>query len=626
MATRTYGLSGSGMDIDQMVKDLMKARRASYDKVVQQKTQIEWQKDDYNTVYTLVQNFRNNDLYNFNKQTVLSPKLVSSTNDAVVSATANGSAVNIEHTITVSRLAEGVKMTSSGSVTPAGKSKGSLTEQFDIPVGSTLDFTINGKNIKVDVTDTTSINDVVSSINQAGAGVKASYDATLDRFFLYTDKTGAAAVVNFNGSTSDGMNFLFNSLKLGNYSSGLNSLGSVSRTTFSSADYNNKTMQDLVGGGFQLNYTTDGGAPQTIDILATDTIKGVLDKINDKLGDGAATYDEASGRITIKSVDIDHAYTLDGADATGKAFLQNSLGLVPLVQNGKDAAINLDGVDLTQSANTFSISGVTYNLKSVSLTDPGTGAAISTTINVKADIEKTIDTIQSFVDTYNSLLNVINKTVNETRYRDYLPLTDDQKSAMKDSEITAWENKARSGLLHNDATLAGMVNTMRRNITSPISGLSGKYTTASSIGIRTGSYIDDDGNLTSEYDNGGKLYVDEADLRKALEEDPDAVYKIFGTIGDTTDKSGVANRLNDQLGKVLTQLSTQAGYPSSTDTSSVLAKRLVDYNKRINDMSDQLDMIQDRYYKQFDAMEQAIAQMNKQSAWLSNQLGSGSGS
>jgi flagellar hook-associated protein 2 len=624
MVMRTYGLSGSGMDIDALVKDLMKARQARYDKVSQQKIQLEWKKEDYNALYTITQNFRNTDLASFRKQSNLSPKLVSSTNDAVVSATANGSAANIEHSIVVKQLAAGVKMTSSANITPEGNYKGSLTAQFGIAAGTTLDFTINGKNIKVNVTDTTTINDVVSGINQAGAGVKASYDATLDRFFLYTDKTGAAATVNFNGTTDGGMDFLFNTLKLGGYSAGMSTLGSVSRNswTWTTNDADTKPLSELLGvsGAITLNYT-DNGTPGTINIDASDTLSAALGKINAALGAGAATYDETTGRITIKAVDPDRAYTLDGADDASKAFLRDTLGLVAMVQNGHDAAINLDGVDLTQTANTFTVSGVTYNLKSVSLTNPDTGSLIPTSVNVKADIEKTIDAVQAFVDMYNNFISVVNKELKEDRYRDYLPLSSEQKSAMKDSEITAWENKARSGLLRNDSILSMALTTMRRNISNPISGLTGKYTSASSIGVRTGSYIDDDGNLTAEYANGGKLYLDEDDLRIALDEDPDIVYKIFGNSETTT---GVAGRLNDQLDTVMKQLQTEAGYPNTTDTTSSLAKRLQNYNKQLSSMSDQLEMMQDRYYRQFDAMEAALAQLNQQSAWLSQQFGGGS--
>lgn len=181
MGIRTYGLSGSGMDIDQMVKDAMKAQQARYDKVQQQKTQTEWKKADYNTIYTMVNDFRNNVLGNFRMQSTLAPKQVTSSNDAVVTATANGAAANIDHSLVVKQLATGVKLTSSGSIT-TGSSKFYLKEQFGLDSGK-LDFTINGKKISIDVDDDTTINNVVSKINSAGAGVQATYDAELDRFF-----------------------------------------------------------------------------------------------------------------------------------------------------------------------------------------------------------------------------------------------------------------------------------------------------------------------------------------------------------------------------------------------------------------------------------------------------------
>lgn len=621
MAMRTYGLSGSGMDVDQMVKDLMKARRATYDKVWQQKTQVEWKKKDYNSIYTLVEDFRNKTLYDFRKQSALSPKQVASTNDAVVSATANGAAVNVEHSIVVNQLADGVKLTSSGSITPIGNYKGTLKDQFGIDPATTssIDLKLNNKDIKIAINDDTTLNDVVTQINQAGAGVKASYDATLDRFFLYSENTGATSSVNFNGTSDKGMDFLFNTLKLGNFSSGLNSLGMVSSNTVADSSAALSTLG--VTSALTFNVTTDGGAVNTITVNPTDTVQGLLDAINTKLGAGTASYDAATKRITIKSADINHAYTLDGADAASKAFLTDTLGMTQLVQNGHDAEVTLDGVNLRQASNTFTISGVTYNLKSKSLTNPDTGSLMPITVAVKPDIEKTIDTVQSFADMYNAMVTTINNELRENRNRDYMPLTDAQKSDMKDSDIASYTNLAKSGMLRNDSTLSSLLNNMRLNFSTPIKGLTGKYTSASSIGIETGKYVDDNGNISSEASNGGKIYIDEDELREALEADPDAVYKIFGTDGDSRDSKGVADRLYDQMYDTMSQLKTLSGYPNAVDTSSVLAKQLTDYNERLNSMTDQLEMIQERYYRQFDAMETAINRMNSQSSWLSQQLG-----
>lgn len=616
MVMRTYGLSGSGMDIDQMVKDLMKARRASYDKVWQKKVQTEWKKQDVNTIYTLSEDFRNKTIADFRKQGNLSPKQVTSTNETVASATANGDAANVSHSLTVQQLADGIKLSSSGSITDtaSGKTKGTLAQQFGIAAGSSFDLTINGK--KVTVTDTMTLNEVVSSINKAGADVKANYDTTLDRFYLYSNKTGSAAVVNFNGTSDQGLDFLFNDLKIGTTGSNLSTIGMTSQNTFSDGT---ATVGDAFGisSAFTLNVSKNGvAAPVAID--PTDTIEDMLGKIEAKLGAGSATLDAATGRITIKAVDINNGWSIEGADATGQDFLSNKLGMKQLVQNGQDAVINLDGVTLRQGSNSFTVSNVTYTLKSTSFLD-SSNQPIPTNISIQPDIDKAISNVQNFVDSYNTYITLLQQELTENKYSDFAPLTDAQKADMKDSDIKAWEDKAKSGSLRRDPILTKLVADMRMSFSNPIKGLTGKYQSATDIGITTGKYFDDDGNLTTESSSGGKMYVDEDTLRKALEEDPDIVFKIFGTPGDTQNTEGVGNRLYDQMYTALNTLKTEAGTPNVTDTTSNMAKSIASYTDQLDRMNDQLSQIEDRYYKQFDAMETALSNMNKQSAWLTQQ-------
>lgn len=613
MAIRTYGLSGSGMDVDQLVKDLMKAQRTRYEKVQQQKTQAEWKKKDYNTIYSLVDDFRNNTLKDFRLQSTLSPKQVVSSNDAVVTAVANGEASNIEHSLVVKQLADGVKYTSGGNIT-TGSSKNTLKEQF-AGLGDSVEFTINGKKISIDSTDSSTINSVVQKINNAGAGVKASYDATLDRFFLYTESTGANAQINFTGTDSEGLDFLFNKLKLGSYDSDINQVGVVSKNTVDGSTA-------VAAGSGELKVTVNGTEHViTLGDSDTDTIGKVIDKLNTVLG-AEGTAELVDGRITVKSQGIDNIVTLDG-DTGGQSFLKDTLGLTQLMQHGQNTRFTIDGVDLDQPSNTFTISGVTYTLKGVS-TKAADGTYNSTNVSIKADNDKTIATIKSFIDDYNALIDVVNKEINEERYRDFTPLTDEQKAEMKDSEITAWEAKAKSGMLRRDSILSSMLSDMRLNFVNAIKGVTGEYNSASSLGINTGSYVDDNGVVTSAVSNGGKIQIDEDELRKALEADPDIAYKIFGTLGDDTASKGVASRLYDQMSEVMSQLQTEAGKPNLTDTSSNIAKSLTNYNKRLTSLNSQLEMMEARYYKQFNAMETAISRMNQQSSWLSQQLGNNS--
>lgn len=616
MVMRTYGLSGSGMDVDQMVKDLMKARRASYDKVWQKKTQVEWKKQDLNTIYTLAEDFRNKTLADFKKQTNLSPKQVTSSNETVASATANADAANVSHSLIVQQLADGVKLSSSGSITAGGKTKETLAKQFGIAEDAEFNLKINGKTIAV--TGNMSLNEVVSKINNAGADVKANYDATLDRFYLYSNKTGSTAAINFEGTSDTGIDFLFNKLKMGSTSDNLSTIGMTSQNTFSNGSATIGTTFGI-GSDFVLNIGKNG-VNTPITITSADTIDSMLGKINGQLGAGAATLDSTTGRITIKAVDINNGWSIAGADNTGTDFLSNKLGMKQLVQNGQDAIINLDGVALRQNSNTFSVSGVTYTLKSTSFVDSANNP-IPTSIGVQPDIDKTIANVQSFVDSYNSFMALIQKELKEDKYSDYGPLTDAQKADMKDSEIKAWEEKAKSGTLRRDPILTQMATNLRTSFSDSIKGLTGKYQSAIDIGIGTGKYFDDDGKITTEASNGGKIYVDEDDLRKALEADPDIVFKIFGTPGDTEGSTGVANRLYDQMQASLSRLKTEAGTPNVTDTKSNMAKSIADYKDQLYDMNSRLAQVEARYYKQFDAMETALSNLSKQSAWLSQQLG-----
>jgi flagellar hook-associated protein 2 len=531
---RTYGLSGSGVDVDEEVKKMMKAKRSTYDKLWQKKTQMEWRKTGYNTIYSLTSDFRNNTLNSFKSSATLDPKLVTSSNDSVVSATATADAANVSHTLAVSQMASGVTLTSNvvapaTGITTGTKYPTTLINQFGMADGDNIDFTINGKNIKLTVTTATTINNVVSAINNSGAGVKANYDETLDRFFLYSNDVGASSKIDFSGSVAG--NFLESKLML---------------------DTNN--------------------------------------------------------------------------DADGTA----------IINNGKDAIINLDGVALTQSKNTFSISGVNYTLKAASPKDAANNL-IPTTLTVAADIEKTIANVKAFVEDYNTYLSALNKEYTADYNRDYLPLTDDQKSSMKDADITAWQNKAKSGLLRRDPILDTVMQGMRSATMTPVKGVVGEFNTLASIGISTGKYIDSNGNINTESGNGGKLYVDEEKLRNVLKNgltvtqpngtqkyiaaDPDAVYKIFGNYAPKDNASnGVANRLYQQLDDNLKTLQEKAGIPDKTDTKSTLYNELKVYNDKLNTMQDSLKNAEDMYYKQFNAMETALSKISQQSSWLTQQL------
>ena len=698
-----YGLSGSGMDIDALVKSLMKAPQLKYDSLQQKETLLEWKKADYNTMYTSINSFRSTTVFNNKLQSTLMPKKVTSSDDTKVSVTANADAGNVNHSVNVTQLATGVTETSSSTITATGNSKDTIATQFGLTgTAATTIFKVKINDKEISVDPSKSINEFASQVNSAGANVKLNYDATLDRVFLYTTNSGASSKLDFTGSDATGADFLTKKLKLNTvmtigatgavstanlgldatkaplstqfaglpatFNLDINGTGVAINTAtdtigtlltkikaagLTDAQYDSATgkinltgtsdfsLSDADGlafltnnlklptgstldaassgdialdplkatlanqfsgltGSFNLKLT-NGGVSSTLVIDTTNkSLQDIMTSINAAGVNASATYDATSGKFTLKAT----SGTLDltGSDTAAFDFLNNNLNLWQNAQQGQDAKFVLDGASLTQTSNNFSISGVTYNLKS-------TGTV---SVNITSDTDKIVANVKSFIADYNANLDKMNTAINATRYSTYLPLTPDQRTSMKDTEITAWELKAKSGLLRNDSILKNLVSTMRSDLSTAVSGLTGDYTSASSLGITTGGYQE-----------GGKLYLNETKLNVALQADPEIVSKIFSTHtdGNTHAQDGIAVRLYDTLKAASDKIVTEAGATSSTtyDTKSNVAIQIAIYQASMTTQNTKMTALQTSYYTKFNAMEVALSKLNQQSTWLSQQ-------
>lgn len=285
------------------------------------------------------------------------------------------------------------------------------------------------------------------------------------------------------------------------------------------------------------------------------------------------------------------ASSFDTASATPGSFMKAA-------SNG---SVTFDGITVDNlTSNKTTINGLTLNL-----VETGTS-----TITVQADPTKTFDKIKGFIDKYNETIADIEKQLVEKRYPDFQPLSAEQKKDMTDNEIELWEEKARSGLLRNDPILRSAIQELRRSFTSPVEGMpAGSISMLSQIGINTGTWSE-----------GGKLFIDEDKLKKALTDKPDQVMALFTNRVD--DKNvGVGGRVYDALNNVVKKLSDKAGSPSSLVDNSQITKYIKQMDEEISRWQTRLEKIEDRYWKQFTAMEKAISQMNSQSSWISQSLG-----
>lgn len=377
---------------------------------------------------------------------------------------------------------------------------------------------------------------------------------------------------------------------------------SESKLTSSSADATLTTkIGDLSTSTGAANYTVTING-KSLTFSSDTTIDNVINTIStDADMKVNASFDEVSGKFSITS----KAYGTNLTDGSGT--LKTLLGM-GTIQNATAGTVKIstDGglsfKEFTTNNNSLTVNGVTLTLLS---TNTSTDLA---KIQTQTDPAKAIDTIKNFVQNYNDLLNTFGSKVKEEKYRDYLPLTDEQKKDMKENDITLWEQKAKSGLLKNDNILSSAVSSMRSVITGSLGDLS-------AIGITTGQY----------YENG-KIYINEEKLKVALQSDPQKVMNIFqGSANGAT--PGIYSKISDEMNGTLDLLAKKAGtskYSSDVNsifkTESIMGKQLVDYNKRISDMKNRLNDMESRYYKQFSAMEEAMNKYQSQSSSLTGLL------
>ncbi|TWT03675.1 flagellar filament capping protein FliD [Planomicrobium sp. CPCC 101079] len=393
-----------------------------------------------------------------------------------------------------------------------------------------------------------------------------------------------------------------------------------------------------VAGKIKISGTTD-----LVEIKADMTFADVAKKLQDatagKTPELRASFDNTTSRffISTKAMGENQNFSLEFLDSAGTGA--NTALAQKVINNGNETtfststttanefmtkatngAVEFNGIEVNNlTSNKTTINGLTLNLvKAATTTVPAVPPATepttepsTITVTVQSDSTKTFDTIKNFVTKYNEAIAEIEKQLVEKRYPDFQPLSDEQKKDMSDNEIELWEEKAKSGLLRNDPILKSAIQNLRNAFMNPVEGIDkNNINVLSEIGISTGSYSE-----------GGKLFIDEDLLKEKLNSNPDEVMNLFtNKVGDRS--VGVGARVYEELNNVIKNLSERAGSPASSVDNSTISKKIKQMNEEITRWQDRLVTIEDRYWRQFTAMEKAMSQMNSQSTWMQqNMLG-----
>ena len=208
-----YGLSGSGLDIESMVKVGMMSKQNDYNKMQQKLTTQTWTKEAFNTVYADLATYNYSTLSQYKMQSTMNAMGATSSNASAVTVSANGAAAAMTHTVNVTSMASNAylltgdeKISRAADTADQKSSSIYLSDVIDVSDWgdeNALSFTIgDGTNqatvklTKADIVDNRqTLYDLASAITNAkttsgeALNLTASYDATNDAFSIY-NKTG----------------------------------------------------------------------------------------------------------------------------------------------------------------------------------------------------------------------------------------------------------------------------------------------------------------------------------------------------------------------------------------------------------------------------------------------------
>ncbi|WP_026766475.1 flagellar filament capping protein FliD [Selenomonas ruminantium] len=209
-----YGLSGSGIDVDSMVRMGMMNKQNEYDKMYKKEVRNEWTKEAYANMYSDLNKFNSVTMSSYRMSSTSNPQTVSSTNSSVVTATANADAAQMSHTVKVNSLASNAYLlTGSEGITRSGGSAGNKSIYLEDVLGAgalnnpgeaiTMEVSDGDKTATLKLTyeqiytNHQTLNDLASAFKKLKdddgetLNLSASYDATNDAFTLYNKSSGS---------------------------------------------------------------------------------------------------------------------------------------------------------------------------------------------------------------------------------------------------------------------------------------------------------------------------------------------------------------------------------------------------------------------------------------------------
>ena len=334
----------------------------------------------------------------------------------------------------------------------------------------------------------------------------------------------------------------------------------------------------------------------------------------------SVSYSKLTNEFVFTAKSTGSAEKIDIGEGLGQALFGDSSNYEKGTDAVFTATVNGKQMEYTRSSNTADLDGMTVTFEGTFNVD-GTEKGADVTFTTKTDTDTVFNAIKSMVDDYNAMVTEIKKAYSDMPLQQsngskYEPLTSEDEEGMTESEIEAYEEKAKTGILFMDRDLSSLYSALRDAVVS--SGADGAY--LRSIGINT-SYED---GLTT-------ISLDEKALREALETDLDGVANAFNkskengaaTDGLMTKIQEVTDRYAATTGAVKGILIEKAGskYAPTAALDNTILDQMKELDKQISTWQSKMSDKVDYYTNKFTQLEMLINQMNSQSSALAGLTG-----
>ncbi len=318
-----------------------------------------------------------------------------------------------------------------------------------------------------------------------------------------------------------------------------------------------------------LNFAVDG-KDFDVEVTAEDTLQSLVTKINEDENNVGVTAtivnSDAGAKLVLTSNETGTAnnITVTATDTGAGTVLADTFAMSEL-QAAKDSIVYVDGLKLTSSSNKVegAIAGVTLNLKDADMSK-------TTTLSVEKDTSSIKGGIQAFVEAYNAL-------------------------AKSMSGLTSYNAETKTAaVLQGDALPRSIQSQLRGALSSAYPAGTGEQSLAA-MGITT--------------QRDGTLKIEDKVLSEALKGDLDNMKEMF-----TNETTGLMPKLD----KILDSYIGTGGIIDGRDNS--LDGQIDRIKDQRAEHTRKMAALEARLYKQYNAMDAVVGNLNRQSADLKSRL------